>query len=656
MIRLFTNDTELELPSTVVVALSKRVANIGDFKTRGASFTNKFSIPLSARNRKALGLEQYNTSNRNVYKDLPVTLVSDGIELTANSRLVINQASDVAEVELKVLNGNIFDLLKKTKLRDVDLTDYDHRWNQASVVASKANNNEDAFVYAISQLGIQSTQTQVAQCKGLIPHVFAKFLLERCANRFGYTMTGSGFTDQITENTVIPIQRLANSPELISTYLGESVEQSDIAWENNSPGSETHDSLSGWKIVDFTFSTPDIWGICNHWQGTEFNSVPINGFELIVPGIYTVRIDYYYKLYDRSGDIRGGVALLGRSGAVVTNNLNPLFIQQAAESFVEGEFEGSFTFTFTNTTNTDNLPHNRAYFYLGAYIDTVGKIDFNIKATVVSIDAPVTTFNRPITLAPNLPNWDIGKFFKEIANFTGSYYDVDEYSKQIIMTKISNVADNKTNPLNWSEKLLASPPPIRRFTSSGLGKLTTLSYKDSSLYQFSFEVDNNQLPDNSDFVESEFNATEQSSVLLLNNVASYLNWDGNLDNTGRAKLDDKPRLLLVRLVTGISFSSPNQATSPASGFQTVAYVTDGGDLSLTWPDIWANYYEPLIGGMIPDIQVITGQFLLNVFDIHTFDFKRPVYLSQYGSFYFVNEIKEFTSKNELTEVELVRIG
>ena len=68
------------------------------------------------------------------------------------------------------------------------------------------------------------------------------------------------------------------------------------------------------------------------------------------------------------------------------------------------------------------------------------------------------------------------------------------------------------------------------------------------------------------------------------------------------------------------------------------------------------YYEPLIGGIIPDIQVITGQFLLNVFDIHTFDFKRPVYLSQYGAFYFVNEIKEFTSKNELTEVELVRIG
>lgn len=654
MIRLYTNEQEVELPSGVVVALSKRVANIGDFKTRGASFTNKFNLPLTKKNRLALGLSQYNTTNRTVYNDIPAKLVSDGIELTANARLIIKQASDVAEVELKVLNGNIFDLLKKTRLRDIDLTDYDHRWNQASIVASKANSSEDAFVYAISQLGIQSTQTQVAQCKGLIPHVFVKFLLERCANRFGYTMTGSGFTDQLTENAVIPIQRLANSPELLAEYIG-TFGANAVNWDGSSLDAITIEGINGFTVGGSNFVT-DTWGVTNDEQGNTFGGSPITGFEMLLKGTYTVRLDWTFTLKNSVGPIAGGVALLRRNGGTLYGGLQSYSILSLQQQVTEGTFTGSTTVTVTQDFINDNFAHNNAYLYVGAYIATAGLIDYDVQATIVSVDAPETSFNRPITLAPNLPNWDMGKFFKEAANFTGSYYDVDEYSRQIIMNKITDVSDNKANSLDWSEKLSVTPAPIRRFTSPGFGKLTTLSYKDSNLYRFDLAVDNNQLPDTSDFIQSEFTATEQASVLLMDNVASYLNWDGNLDNTGRAKLDDKPRMLLVRLTTGISFSAPNQSTSAASGFQTVAYVTDGGDLSLTWPDIWVKYYEPLFGGIVPDIQVITGQFLLNVFDIHSLDFKRPVYLSQYGALYFVNEIKEFTSKNELTEVELVRIG
>jgi len=113
MIRLFIEEQEIELPSSVTIALSKKVADIGDFKSRFASFTNRFQIPLNRNNRAALGLLQYNTSSQVPYQITKGKLVSDGVELTANARLVINQASDTAEVELKVLSGNIFDLLKK---------------------------------------------------------------------------------------------------------------------------------------------------------------------------------------------------------------------------------------------------------------------------------------------------------------------------------------------------------------------------------------------------------------------------------------------------------------------------------------------------------------------------------------------------------------
>lgn len=656
MIRLYIDDQEIELPSSAVVALTKRVADIGDFKTRSGSFTNKFTIQLNRRNRKALGLLAYNDTSRKVYTFVGAKLVVDGIELTANARMIVVTASDIAEVELKVLSGNIFDLLKKTKLRDLNLRAYDHRWNQASIVAAKANSVDDVFVYPIVQLGVQSTAVPVAQCKGLIPHVYAKFLLFECAAKFGYSVEGSGYDDFMTDNLLIPVLGLNNNQELLDDYKGISVQQSDTAWENNSPGAEVHDSLTGWKILDFVFETVDRWGICNDWQGTTFNGNPITGYELIVPGIYAVKVDYYYKLYDQSGDIRGGVALLGRGGAVSTNNLNPLFIQQAAESFSPGEYSGSFTFTYTNNINTDNLPHNRGYFYLGAYIDTPGKIDFQITATIVRVDAPVTTFNRPITLSPNLPDWDMGRLFKEVAQFTGSTYDVDEYRQAVVMTKINDIDANKANPYDWSDKLTIGAPPERRFTLPAFGQLTTLKYTDGNLYRHDIAVDNIQLDDSKDYIVSGFIPVEQDSCLLIDNVASWDAWDGALDSSGRVKLDGKPRILLGRPTTGIGFSAPNQSTIAASGTQTVAFVLDGGELSLAWPDIYQKYYEPLLSGVIPDIVVLKAQLLLTNLDIQTLDFSRPVWLKQYGALYYINEVSEFTGQNELTEVELVRIG
>ena len=130
MILLYANDTQLDLFSDTVVGLSKRVANIGNFNNRSGSFTNKFTVPLTAKNRAALGLLQPNTTSRTPYESVMGKLVSEGIEIISNVRIVIEQVSDVAELSIKVDNGNLFDLLKTTKLRTLDLRDLDHRWNQ----------------------------------------------------------------------------------------------------------------------------------------------------------------------------------------------------------------------------------------------------------------------------------------------------------------------------------------------------------------------------------------------------------------------------------------------------------------------------------------------------------------------------------------------
>ena len=654
MIRLYIDEQEIELPSGAVVALTKRVANIGDFRTRAGSFTNKFTIPLNRRNRKALGLLAYNDTSRKVYTFVGAKLVVDGIELTANARMIVVTASDIAEVELKVLSGNIFDLLKKTKLRSIDLREYDHRWNQTNIVAAKANGVDDCYVYPIIQLGVQSTQIQVAQCKGLIPHVYAKFLLERCAEQFGYSVEGSGYDDAMTEAVVVPVQSLSNSPEILADYTGTGGGGS-VMWQGTSLDAITIQGIPGWAIVPIEFNPSlDRWDVTNNAQGTTWGGSSVVGYELILPGTYTIRVDYDLTLYDSVGPIAGGCALLKRTGT--SGGLQTFQIVQLQQEVSEGNFVGSFTVSVTEQQIYDNILNGRTYLYLGVYVATAGKLDYQVTAEIVSVDAPVTHFNRPITLAPNLPDWDMGKFFKEVAQFTGSTFDVDEYRRAIIMTKIDDIDTNKANPYDWSDKLSISPAPERKFTLPAFGQLTTLKYNEGDLYRHDIEVDNIQLEDTKEYLVSGFIPVEQDSCLLIDNVASWAGYDPPLDSSGRVKLDGKPRILLTRLTTGISFSAPNQSTVAASGNQTVAYVLDGGSLSLAWPDIYAAYYHPLLSGIIPDIVVLKASFLLTNLDIQTLDFTRPVWLKQYGALYYINEVSEFTGQNELTEVELVRIG
>jgi hypothetical protein len=654
MIRLYIDEQEIELPSSAVVALTKRVANIGDFKTRSGSFTNKFTIQLNRRNRKALGLLAYNDTSRKVYTFVGAKLVVDGIELTANARMIVVTASDIAEVELKVLSGNIFDLLKKTKLRDLNLRAYDHRWNQASIVAAKANSVDDVFVYPIVQLGVQSTAVPVAQCKGLIPHVYAKLLLSECAARFGYSVEGSGYDDFMTDNLLIPIQGLSNSPEILADYLGTGGAGS-VMWQGTSLDAITIQGIPGWAIIPIEFNpSTDRWGVTNNEQGTTWGGSSVVGYELLLPGTYTVRVDYDLTLYDSVGPIAGGCALLRRNG--VAGGLQNFQIVELVQLNSEGTFTGSFTVSVTEQQIYDNLLNSRTYLYLGVYVATVGKLDYQVNAEFLSVDAPVTHFNRPITLAPNLPDWDMGRLFKEVAQFTGSTYDVDEYRQAVVMTKINDIDTNKANPYDWSDKLTVGTPPERRFTLPAFGQLTTFKYTDGNLYRHDIAVDNIQLDESKDYIVSGFIPVEQDSCLLIDNVASWDAWEGALDSSGRVELDGKPRILVARPTTGIAFSAPNQSTIAASGTQTVAYVLDGGELSLAWPDIYSKYYEPLLSGIIPDILVLKAQFLLTNLDIQTLDFSRPVWLKQYGALYYINEVSEFTGQNELTEVELVRIG
>jgi hypothetical protein len=586
-------------------------------------------------------------------------LISDGIEIVSNVRIVIEQISDVAELNLRVDNGNFFDLLKNTRLRSVSLRDYDHRWNQANIVAAKDNVWTDVYTYPLFQNGDQPITFKTVNCKGLIPWVYAKFLMNRIASQFGYILTGEGYDDPLLEKIALPIGSANNDRFILNDYIVICEEVGRVDWNILSTGGTA--AISGISagfvncaVDSLTAETFDRWSIVNNNQGYSVAGSLKTGFELLLAGTYRFKITYTIRLYDASGSgYFGGVCLFRRLGTATTAvwfDSYPTMGTFGGEVFID--------VTKSNIPD-DSFTNSDEYLYLCGFSGNDAStpvanvsIEYTMQLTLVECNLETTTYNRPITLSPNLPDWDCGKLFKEIANFTGSSFQVDEYSREIRMFKLNEVAANKINPFDWSDKFTIDNPPQFRFELSGLGKSTLFSYDNFEIYSYLLAINNSQLPENEDYIKSSFVPIEQQNAMLLDSIAFFDIWD---DEANRNKFDNKNRVGLIRTTTGTTYSSPNQSAVSPSGTDNIGYFDDVNNFSLDWAVLYSRYYAQVLDSLAPDILVMDADFLLNCLDIQNFDFSVPVYLSQYGAFYFVNEIKEFTTPNDTTSITLVRI-
>jgi hypothetical protein len=125
------------------------------------------------------------------------------------------------------------------------------------------------------------------------------------------------------------------------------------------------------------------------------------------------------------------------------------------------------------------------------------------------------------------------------------------------------------------------------------------------------------------------------------------------------KFNKLPRIaFLFTQNTEVIYSSFGEANVtentniPFLGFEQQSFQT----FNLQWDYLYQTFYESLFNGITNNILKIELDFRLTEFDIQDFDFSIPIYLENPSGFYYVQEIKDFTSSSESTSVELLRIG
>jgi len=135
-------------------------------------------------------------------------------------------------------------------------------------------------------------------------------------------------------------------------------------------------------------------------------------------------------------------------------------------------------------------------------------------------------------------------------------------------------------------------------------------------------------------------------------------WDSE---KGYIKFDKGVYISLLQRRTGhVTYTSPNETNLNAAGGTEFpwAYFQAQGSLpyNLQWQFLYESFYNDLLSGIIDQIMQVDIDFRLNEFDINDFDWSIPIYLQNPSGYYFAQQLKDFTTSQQSTSVELIRIG
>ena len=671
MIKVIVNDVSLDLKSGAVIALTRKAADIGTLQNRFSSFTNKFQVKNTKKNRDALGIKQYQDTSFGIdqqiggtqYQELTGKLISNGIEIATNVAVIIESVAEDITISIRAGNGSLFDRLNRTKISDLDFSDVNHIWNPTEVIAGINYDWTDGYTYPLSQTGAQSKTLQTALIQGLIPFVYCKNVMDRIAALFGYSFVGNTVDNDQYERLTMPIATLnmgAGANDLLKITM------TAIPFTLSSPT-----DLVFWPNFNVNV---DEWGLAFDTGNTNELSGLTKIYFVPLPGQYTVELDYDVTVFNNEPI----------TPVTLFTNIHFIVMERSAEGFVEivrsttvlnpvnvltpVNFTGTASISFSIEKIFDDVPiwdtPGQELTAYGAYVfvkfeNDAGAYTIDVDLNggtfrVQQVNVKETHFFRPLSLGDHLPDWTLGKFIKEVGNIFGAIYDVDEFRKEIEITRLDELAANRDEAYDWSDKLDKSFDADVTFIIDGIGKTTVWTWKDDTIKSKNETVINDQLPDSSNYVQSDaVPSIDEITCGQSEPVISANLWDVDAN---RIKMDGNARFAMIRSDSSF-FQVAGLKVVPTTVIPHNAAYFDykNSDYSLAWPTLYNRYYQQLFEPMTWYMNKVVAYFKLTDLDIQSFRFKYPVYIKSFNRYFYVNEISEFTGKDQSTKCTLIAI-
>lgn len=667
---LYIDDDLIDLGQDSVIAYTLQINDVANLESRNGNFTNQIAVPFTQRNRKSFAnANSALSSSEKPYTKLPVKFIDGGMELIPAGYATLDTSDDNYEITIYAGNSDIFALIDGLKLSDLDLSDLDHDWTLANILASNANTS--GYIYPLidySNRVVTANISQKVYKDSLYPALFVHTLIERIFSSKGWTIEGDILTDDRYLNAIMALsQKFQNPNTFFDIVNGQKTSYVDTTALN----SLAYNKMK--YVVDVT-GTIGQWYNFNTLSGlTHENSSPLinlidqNHFlanTWTSPTTILININYDIELTYKTGPVKGSGSTSTGLLLKIYNKTQNVFLggtldYQPSQGYLINQ-NSSGTFTYVNDISLDAHQNVNTGDELVFFLYSTGTPGFEIDITMTKASItiePESTINdgAKIYMTYQVPDMAQTDFLKAIMNVFCITPDADSSTKTCRFRAFKELIDNMDKPKDWSSKYVQQKP--------------TVTYRFGNYYQvndFIYKQDYN-LPilfGNGNFTIDDENLTVRGNVVELpfgssiESLQSCIKANGDVQympDIDLSKNSLSTRIFILRrtdVPEGLIYNYLTTNTTENLQLPFCHFALSGFK-GLHYQELLTDYWD-IISAIVNKSKFITVQMNLKTTDVYNFDFFVPVYIEQLSNYFYVNKISNY-KRGQLTTVELVRI-
>ena len=200
-------------------------------------------------------------------------------------------------------------------------------------------------------------------------------------------------------------------------------------------------------------------------------------------------------------------------------------------------------------------------------------------------------------------------------------------TKTLSLVNMSLIKGNKNAALDWTEKLVGNVK--RTFVIDGYGQTNNILFSENEQNQqdkISFYIADDNLDPEKDLFTLKIETGQGYLIQQLNDTGTQF------------KKSKNPHLVIL--------DKDNDSEGyPIDNYYHVNRHVTSQDLT--------HYYDSL-SSIINDAECVEADFLLNDYDISTLDLTKPIYLRQFGRYFYINSVQNYIS-GQVTTCTLIAI-
>jgi hypothetical protein len=625
---LYINGNLTELPSRAPIPQTKQVNDLARLDNRQSNFTNKFILPFTATNIKAMeGVYLVGNNSNLPYQKNECDLfdADSGACLIYKGWAVVSKTTNKG-YEINVYDGLIdfYRAIENKSLSDVGISELNHAKSIATIIESW--DNDLPYLYALADYNGNNEFTPPSgvavqiNSDYQVPSARVSFLWNKVFEFAGFTYSGLFFETEAFTNLFMTFPKPV---PILSPYVEEQTQQySEIIEEEfiYSVGEAGIfiGSVSFSKIFPNTFDSSHSNNLAGYVEIETYGAYRLTSTGSFTNNAGTSGV-LNWQLRDSSSVLIASGSIDAEQNQSVIFTANPTNRLSVSSNVVGG-----------NTPSGSNNLSGSVY----TSLDYVIGYDANFEDALVDFSCK--------------------DFVNEIMQECGLTAFKNKYSKHIDFLTVNEILASGTR-IDWSSKFQFKE--TESYKIGRYAKINNFKYRyngdNESHNNGSFAIDDENLADNVDVLHSKLYTPEKRiGKIYGKEVPIFKIWEKEVkdDSTVEYKeLTGRFYFLRAKQVNNlIRIASKELNTEETTNFAMFANYS-----GLKFRELIENNYTT-IARILNKGKIVDAYFDLKPKDIETFSFKIPIYVEQLASNYIVNKIMNFV-KGRTTKVELLEV-